>query len=61
MIPLSEETIEEINEAIDDLDLSTVRVFVTTNLKLVRNIYRREKNDVVIDVTDKTEAKIYEL
>ena len=61
LIPLSEETIEEINEAIDDLDLSTVRVFVTTNLKLVRNIYRREKNDVVIDVTDKTEAKIYEL
>ena len=61
LIPLSEETIEEINEVVDDLDIRTVRVFVTTNLKLVRNVYRREKNDVVIDVTDKTEAKIYEL
>ena len=61
LIPLSEEIIDEVNNAVDELDLSAIRVFVTTDLKLVRNIYRRGKNDIVIDVTDQVNAKIYEL
>lgn len=61
LIPLSKKTIDKINVPLAEVDVRTVRVFVTTEPMLVRNLCCTAKTEFVIDVTDASAPRIYEL
>lgn len=61
LIPVTEQTISQINETIEEIPEKTVRFLVTRDLLLIGKIDRRIKNDFVLLVGDDGIIETYEL
>lgn len=61
LIPVADDNIEAINEAVDDLPESNIRLFVVDNTDRIRDIERRFKNDFVFVVGPYGVTDTYEM
>lgn len=61
LIPVTSKSIALINCAADDIPEQTIRYLVTSDLKLVKGIDRRWKNDYVLYVKEHGEVEAYVL
>ena len=61
LIPLTQESLDRVNDAYDSIPDDTVRLLVLRDQFLLRQLIRRRKNDVAILVKDNGTTEIYDL
>lgn len=61
LLPVTDRTIEQINDAVEVIPESTVRFLITEDLHKITRITRRSHNDFVLLVDDDGVAESYEL
>lgn len=61
LIPVTERTIEQVNDAVEELPENTIRLLITENLHNITHIVRRSHNDLVLLVDGDGVAESYEL